>query len=131
MTSPHASEARRKATRNRQLFDERQKGFSFRELARRHCLSVNRVRILIDLEKVRIEREAELMLADSLPIQPNPLHLSPRVRGLLAEAVKRDDFTRYDVVAVGDFSILRLAGMTGQHWREVKAWLERPGPSNR
>ena len=117
---------RRKAARNRIMLEQYQGGLPYSDIARLHGLSPSRVRTLIILEAARADREAELTLADSLAIQPNPLHLSAKTRSMVADAVRRDDFTREDVIAAGTATLLRIAGMTGAHWREVQAWLDRP-----
>jgi hypothetical protein len=123
--NPTQASKHRKGARNRAMLEQHRSGLSFTDLARLHDLSSSRIRILVVQETARTKREVELVLADSLPIQPNPLHLSAETRRMVAEAVRRDDFTRADVVAAGSATLLRIHGMTGPHWYEVKAWLAR------
>lgn len=123
--NPSPASMRRKAARNRLLLEERQKDVSCTCLAEKHRLSVGRVHQLIKLEAARVAREVELALADRLPVQPNPLHLTARTRAMVAEALRRGDFTREDVVTAGPAVLLRVPGMNGRASREVEGWLQR------
>ena len=122
---PTAANAR-KAARNREILRQRQSGMTYAALAKLHGLVDARIKRIVDLETLRVAREAELALADTLPEQPNPLHLSPKTRAKAAEAVGRDKFTRDDVRAIGMITILRMSGFTWSHRRELQAWLDRP-----
>ena len=117
---------RRKADRNRDMLNRWQQGQYCRALARDYGLSAARVRTILVLEEARAEREAELAVADSLPVQPNPLHLMADTRRMVADAVRKDDFTREDVLAVGTGQICREPGFSGKHSLELRAWLARP-----
>jgi len=121
----------RQAARNRLLLEQHRQGASYADLARHHGLTASRTRTLILLEAERALREAELAFADTLPDQPNPLHLSERTRAMVAEAVGQEDFTRADVERVGKTAVLRIGGFSGVHYRELKAWLARPGKISR
>lgn len=130
-TAPTQASKFRKAARNRLLLEQHQSGMPIADLACLHGLSQSRVSMLLALENKRVAREAELTLADSLPVQPNPLHLSLKTRTMVAEAVGRHDFTRGDVRAAGMAKIVRVAGFYGPHRRELLAWLDRPGDQDK
>ena len=117
----------RKAARNRMMLDQHRNNTSYAALAHIHKLSVSRIKVIVAREATQVEREAELALADTLPDQPNPLHLSFATRTFVAEAVGRDEFTREDVLGLegGMATLLRMPGFRGVYEREVRAWLDR------
>jgi hypothetical protein len=123
---PTPASLRRKTERNREILARRHEGETYVALARTYRLSLARIKTIITLEEARVEREAELALADAMPVQPNPLHLTLETRRMVADAVRKDDFTREDVLAVGIGTVYREPGFSGTHGRELRAWLDRP-----
>lgn len=123
IAAPHRS---RKSSRNRQILEERRGGSSCSEIARRHGLSPSRVSVILEREAWLEEREAEVALADTLPIQPNPLHLLPGTRRLVADVLGHDDFTRDQVLATGVGAFYRQPECLSENSRDLRKWLARP-----
>jgi len=85
--------------RNREILRRRRAGETFTSIARDYGISIPRVRQIFEREEAKEQRQAELAEADRRPDQPNPLHLDPYVRGILAEFCGTAAFTPDDVEA--------------------------------
>ena len=116
----------RKSSRNREMLVQRRDGMSCKEIAHRHGLSPSRVSVILEREAWLAEREAELALADTLPVQPNPLHLLRGTRQLVADVLGHDDFTRDQVLAMGVGAFYRQPECLSENSRDLRAWLARP-----
>lgn len=121
-----SSNRNRKSSRNRKMLEQRREGISCSEIAHQHGLSPSRVSVILEREAWLEMRETEIALADTLPIQPNPLHLLPETRRLVADLLGHEDFTRDEVLAMGVGVFYRQPQFLSENSRDLRAWLARP-----
>jgi hypothetical protein len=77
-------------------------------------------------------RALELSQAAAMQQQPNVSHLPPRLRGMLAKACGKADFSPEDVVALDYTPAMfstKLLGFGARDWNDLTAWLEAAGMS--
>lgn len=117
--------------RNLEILERRRNRESFASIGKFFGLSVVRVRQIFEREDARAKRTAELEEAVTLPQQPNPLQLPPRLRDLLAQLCGKPDFTPANVMAL-DYTpamfFLRLP-LNRKDWRDLSAWVAAGGLS--
>jgi hypothetical protein len=113
------------AERNREILRRRRAGETFPALARDYQISRERVRQIVEREDRKEQRQTELAEADSRPDQPNPLHLEPHERRILAEFCGKAEFTPDDVHERGFWrGNLRC---DDRAWRAIVKWMALAG----
>ncbi|HGJ9216205.1 hypothetical protein ACM7ZK_30840 [Pseudomonas aeruginosa] len=111
--------------RNREILRRRRAGETFPALARDYQISRERVRQIFEREDRKEQRQTELAEADSRPDQPNPLHLEPYERRILAEFCGKVEFTPDDVEDRG-FWRSNLP-CEDRAWRAIVKWMALAG----
>ncbi len=111
--------------RNREILRRRRAGETFPALARHYQISLERVRQIVEREDRKEQRQTELAEADSRPNQPNPLHLEPHERRILAEFCCKAEFTPDDVEDRG-FWRSHFRCEEGA-WRAIVNWMALAG----
>jgi len=90
-------------------------------------ISRERAREIFEREERREQRARELEEAARLPPQPNPDHLPPRLRNMLATLFGKPDFAPDDVAAL-EYSVAMFWTIPNfglRDWEELKTWMER------
>ncbi|MBR1326067.1 hypothetical protein [Bradyrhizobium ottawaense] len=77
------------SARNRDIFQRRKSDETYAAIRKAYGISTPRVRDIIRREEGRLQREAELRRAASLPQQPNYLHLPPSAADLAGEGLRQ------------------------------------------
>ncbi|MBC7152946.1 MAG: hypothetical protein H5U22_26620 [Rhizobium sp.] len=111
--------------RNREILKRREAGETFSVLARDYGISRERVRQISEREEKKEQRRTELAEADRRPDQPNPLHLEPHERRILAEFCGTADFNPDDVKKQGFWR--SNFGCDDKTWRAIVKWMRRAG----
>lgn len=111
--------------RNREILKRRRAGETFSAIAKDFGVSRERARQIFEREEKREARRLELAEADRRPDQPNPLHLTPWVRSMVAEVCGKAEFTPDDVQEAGFWRGSFPCENAG--WREIVKWMALAG----
>jgi len=113
------------------MMELRRAGETWVALGKAFGVSLGRARQIVERVEEQDARARELEEADRRPQQPNPLHLPPRLRAMLAKECGKPDFTPEDILALdhtpATFGSIPYFGSAD--WKELVRWMARAGKS--